>query len=178
MAAHALAGKLLHGKDEDAADAIFSWLYRRRSALTSWTMVLWCDIVETITPQLRDVSCRTQTFTGLCLPRYVIRHVFHLRLHLTPPEMALIHPDSTSPATSRSSTEIHVLVRHTFDFPLHPTLAPRTTSLPLLVGACEKQISDGAGSRKCAATRTCISVELRLVAGDVESGCIRAFLEG
>ncbi|KEF63706.1 uncharacterized protein A1O9_01684 [Exophiala aquamarina CBS 119918] len=50
VTAHCLAEDLDRDKKYDEADRFFDWLYPRRSTLNSWTMTLFFDLVETITP--------------------------------------------------------------------------------------------------------------------------------
>ncbi|KIX02671.1 uncharacterized protein Z518_08613 [Rhinocladiella mackenziei CBS 650.93] len=152
MAARSLAGKLLQGKRDDAADEIFSWLHRRRLALSSWTMQLYCDIVETITPQTRmSRTVRRQLQACICLAvSYGMSFVYSFTLPLQ--KWLLYIP------IQHLRSQVEILVQY---MSKRGTLTsssssnePRTSlshhePLPylFLVGACAGQISDDAGKR-------------------------------
>ncbi|EXJ68893.1 uncharacterized protein A1O5_07825 [Cladophialophora psammophila CBS 110553] len=156
MAAHALTSRLLwERKGEKFVAAIFSWLHRRRAALSSWTMTLYCDIVETITPRTRiSRAVRRQLQACICLAvSYAMSFVYGFTLplqkwllyipiqHLRPQvEMLLTYmaKRGTLPstrATSRTSPPPLAISHHEPLFFL------------FFVGACAEQVSDEAGKR-------------------------------
>jgi hypothetical protein len=158
MAAHALAGRLSSEKEQCAADAIFYWLHRRRAALSSWTMTLYRDIIETISPQTRLSRCiRRQLQACVCLAvSYAMSFVYGFTLplklwllyipvqNLRPQIEILLRdmakrgtvPSVASSATATSSSIPPLAISH------HETLL-----FLFFVGACAEEISDEAGKR-------------------------------
>ena len=68
VAAHILASGLQSETEQDNADILFYWLHRRRLALASWTMTLFCDITETMATHTRlSRRIRRQLQACLCL---------------------------------------------------------------------------------------------------------------
>ncbi|OAP60098.1 hypothetical protein AYL99_05100 [Fonsecaea erecta] len=163
MAAHALIGRLLcERKGESAVDAIIGWLHRRRAALSSWTMGLYCDIVETITPRTRmSRAVRRQLQACICLAvSYAMSFVYGFTLplqkwllyipvqHLRPQIEILLSymaKRGTLPSTRAASSS-----RSSFSkTPPPPFAMSHHESLLFLffVGACAEQVSDEAGKR-------------------------------
>ncbi|KIY00722.1 uncharacterized protein Z520_03387 [Fonsecaea multimorphosa CBS 102226] len=160
MAAHTLISRVICERNgEHSVDAIFSWLHRRRAALSSWTMSLYCDIVETITPRTRiSRAVRRQLQACLCLAvSYAMSFVYGFTLplqkwllyipvqHLRPQiEILLSYMakrgtlPSTRVAPSSKST-----------IPPPPSALSHHEPLLFLffVGACAEQVSDEAGKR-------------------------------
>jgi hypothetical protein len=158
MAAHALAGRLSSEKEQCAADAVFYWLHRRRAALSSWTMTLYCDIIETISPQTRLSRCiRRQLQACVCLAvSYAMSFVYGFTLplklwllyipvqNLRPQIEILLRdmakrgtvPSVASSATTTSSSIPPLAISH------HETLL-----FLFFIGACAEEISDEAGKR-------------------------------
>ncbi|KIW66932.1 hypothetical protein PV04_06214 [Phialophora macrospora] len=158
MAAHALASRLSSEKEQCAADTIFYWLHRRRATLSSWTMTLYCDIVETITPQTRLSRCiRRQLQACVCLAvSYAMSFVYGFTLPLKlwllyipvqnlRPQLEILlqdmekrgtMPSVASSATCTSSSVPPLAISH------HETLL-----FLFFVGACAEEIPDEAGKR-------------------------------
>ncbi len=157
MSGYTLAAELLSGSEPDTADAMIRWLRLRRAALGSWTMELYCDIVETITPQTRMSRCvRRQLQACVCLAvSYGMSFVYGFALPLhkwllyTPiqnlrPQMQilldLMSKRGTLPsvfsATINTSCKVPLAITH------HEVLL-----FLFFVGACAEQVSDEAGKR-------------------------------
>ncbi|KIW32713.1 uncharacterized protein PV07_04241 [Cladophialophora immunda] len=163
MAAHGLISKLLcERKGEHAVDVIFSWLHRRRAALSSWTMSLYCDIIETITPRTRvSRAVRRQLQACMCLAvSYAMSFVYGFTLplqkwllyipvqHLRPQIEILLRymaKRGTLPSTRPASSSIPSFSR----MPTPPFAISHHEPLLFLffVGACAEQVSDEAGKR-------------------------------
>ncbi|OCT51407.1 hypothetical protein CLCR_08255 [Cladophialophora carrionii] len=158
MAAHALASRLSFQKKQDAADTVFYWLHRRRATLSSWTMSLYCDIVETISPQTRLSRCiRRRLQACVCLAvSYAMSFVYGFTLPLKLwllyiPIQNLRHqleillqdmgkrgtlPSIATPATSNASALPPLAITH-----------QETLLFLFFVGACAEEVSDEAGKR-------------------------------
>ncbi|KIW81234.1 hypothetical protein Z517_04259 [Fonsecaea pedrosoi CBS 271.37] len=160
MAAQGLISRsLFEGKGEQAINTMLSWIYRRRAALSSWTMSLYCDIVETITPRTRiSRAVRRQLQACICLAvSYAMSFVYGFTLplrkwllyipvqHLRPQLEILLSymaKRGTLPATRANSSSMS-------SFSSAPLAISHHESLLFLffVGACAEQVSDEAGKR-------------------------------
>lgn len=60
LVAFVLAEKFYEGKREREADEIFEWMYKRRWALSSWSMSLYCDLAESISLTTSSLAVRRQ----------------------------------------------------------------------------------------------------------------------
>ncbi|KAJ9609476.1 hypothetical protein H2200_005803 [Cladophialophora chaetospira] len=158
MVAHALAGNLLSEQEHNNADSIFYWLRLRRAALGSWTMTLYCDIIDTITPQTRlSRLVRRQLQACLCLAvSYAMSFTYGFTLPL---EKWLIYIP-----IQNLRPQIEILLEHMRrrgTLPTGSSLKPTTSALKpsfaithhetllflFFVGACAEQVSDDAGKR-------------------------------
>ncbi|KIW12728.1 hypothetical protein PV08_10006 [Exophiala spinifera] len=158
VAAQALASRLLSEKDQNAADAVFYWLHRRRDSLSSWTMTVYCNIVQTMTPQT-PMSRRTrrQLHACICLAvSYAMSFIYGFTLPLEKwllyipiqnlrPQIEILldcmRKRGTLPSAASSGTATSL--------PTPPVAITHHESLLFLffVGACAEQLSDGTGKR-------------------------------
>lgn len=159
IAVHTSVADFHAEKDREFATTVAYWLHQRRMALCSWTMTLFCNIVEDITPSTRlSRKIRRQLQACICLAvSYAMSFIYSFTLPLQKwllyipiqnlrPQIelllgymlergTLLPPSTISPTTSASSPPLAI-----------------THHEPLLflffVGACAEQISADAGKRR------------------------------